>query len=110
MMGFFSNFIDNVKKKKAEMDDRRNFLNEVEENTKPFRRAAYMKQAIHDSVNEGIARAKIDSTKKLQKVNAPKESTGLMEGINNPYKYLEGHPGFKTTKLKEGKKKWIQNL
>jgi len=93
-MNFFTNFIDNVKKKKAEMDDRRRFLDEVEENAKPFRRAAYMKQAIHESVNEGIARAKIDAKKKMPQQGSSTSQSSLMEGINNPYKFLEGHPGF----------------
>ena len=93
-MNFFTNFIDNVKRKKAEMDDRREFLDEVEENTKPFRRAAYMKQAIHESVNEGIARAKIDAAKKIPRQGNSNSQSSLMEGINNPFKYLEGHPGF----------------
>lgn len=113
-MNFFTRFIENVKKKKAEMDDRRQFLDEVEENTKPFRRAAYMKQAIHESVNEGIARAKIDAAKKIPKQGNPNSQSSLMDGINNPFKYLEGHPGFEKsekqnnnqqTKSKKGKKK-----
>ena len=93
-MNFFTNFIDTVKKKKQELDDRRRFLAEVEKNAKPIRRAAYMKQSIIDSVNEGVAKAKADSEKKIEKINQPQSSSGLMEGINNPYKFLEGHPAF----------------
>lgn len=103
-MNFFTNFIDNVKRKKAEMDDRRQFLDDVEKNTKPIRRAAYMQQAIYDSVNEGIARAKIDSAKKIPKEENKNSQSSLMDGINNPYKYLEGHPGFEKSKSKEKKK------
>jgi len=108
IMGFFSNFIDTVKKKKQELDDRRTFLDEVESKAKPIRRLAYMKQAIIDSVDEGVAKAKADSAKKIQKVNTPQSSSGLMEGINNPYKFLEGHPAFQKpqqSKSKKGKKK-----
>jgi len=93
------------KKRKAEMDERRRFLDEVEANAKPIRRAAYMKQMIHDSVNEGIERANADSKKKIAKINSSGESQGtLMDGINNPYKYLEGHPGFKKSKSPEKEK------
>lgn len=116
-MNFFTNFIDNVKRKKAEMDDRRRFLDEVEKNAKPIRRLAYMKQAIHESVNEGVAKAKADATKKLQQINAQKEPSGLMEGINNPYKFLDQHPAFQKPQQNNNqpiksrkKKKWTHNL
>jgi len=104
-MNFFTNIVDTIKRKKAELDDRRAFLDEVEAKTKPIRRAAYMKQMFSECVNEGVEKAKADAAKKVSKVNTQQNPSGLMEGINNPYKFLEGHPAFQKTKSKGGNKK-----
>ncbi len=58
-----------------------------------------------ECVNEGVEKAKADAAKKVSKVNTQQNPSGLMEGINNPYKFLEGHPAFQKTKSKGGNKK-----
>jgi hypothetical protein len=70
-MSFFSDFVDKVKEKKADLDDRRAFQNMVDDQAKPIRRASYMQQMLKESVAEGIAKAKIDAQKRL-----PKEKKG----------------------------------
>jgi len=81
-MSIFSGFIDKVKTKKADLDEKREFLEMVDKKAKPLRRAAYMKQAIRESVNQGIALAKFDAEKKLPK---KKKETSLDFGIKeNP--------------------------
>jgi len=90
--------IDNIKKKviekKAEMDERREFLNRVEEKVRPFRRTAYMQQMMKEAIKEGRERAKIDAAKKLPQ---PKKedsefgimnSTSIMSGIEDPFKFM----------------------
>jgi len=66
-MSILSDFIDKVKEKKAELDERREFVAMVEDKAKPIRRLAYMEQMLKESVNEGIAKAKLDSQKKIPK-------------------------------------------
>jgi len=81
-MNFFSDFMDKIKEKKAQMDERREFLNMVDEESKPFRRAAYMKEMIAQSVNEGIAKAKIDAEKRLPKKPKTPEEFGIKKEID----------------------------
>jgi len=76
-MNFFSDFMDKIKDKKAQMDERREFLNMVDEQAKPFRRAAYMKEMIAQSVNEGVAKAKLDAEKRLPKKPKTPEEFGI---------------------------------
>ena len=117
-MGFFGNLFSVAKRKQAEMRDRREFLDLVDKRTKPIRRQYYLKQMLQEAIKEGRLKAQQDSQKRVptkQKIESdfglkeekiPKETT-LMDGINNPYKYLEGHPGFNNqqTKSKKVKKK-----
>jgi len=90
--------IDNIKKKviekKTEMDERREFLNRVEEKVKPFRRTAYMKQMMEEAIKEGRERAKIDAAKKLpQSKKEDSEfgimnNTSIMNGLEDPFKFI----------------------
>ena len=84
--------IDNIKKKviekKQQMDERREFLNRVEEEAKPFRRTAYMQQMMKEAVKEGIARAKIDAAAKLPKPKTQDSDLGIMRGLEDPYKFM----------------------
>jgi len=87
-MSFFSDIKQKVIEKKLEMDDKREFLQLVDEKTRPIKRAAYMKQMFKEAVNEGMEKAKQDAAKKLPK-EKPKESDfGLGAGLEDPFKYL----------------------
>ena len=81
-MNFFSSFMDKIKEKKAEMDERREFLNMVNEESKPFRRAAYMKEMMAQSINEGIAKAKLDAEKRLPVKKKTPQDFGMKQEVN----------------------------
>jgi len=87
-MGIIENIKRKVIEKKHQMDERREFLNRVEEKVKPFRRTAYMQQMMKEAVKEGIARAKIDAEKKLPKPKSQDSNLGLMCGLEDPYKFI----------------------
>lgn len=87
-MGIISNIKRKVIEKKQEMDERREFLNRVEEESKPFRRTAYMKQMMKEAVNEGIARAKIDAAAKLPKPKKEDSDLGIMTSLEDPFKFM----------------------
>lgn len=53
----------------------------VEEQAKPIRRAAYMKQMLNEVVAEGIEKAKQDSAKKLEKKKTP-QSFGIGQPLD----------------------------
>ena len=97
-MGIFSSIKKKVIEKKAEMDERREIMNRVDEETKPFRRTAYMKQMMKEAVNEGIAKAKIDAQARLPKEKKSDDELGIMKGLEDPYKFM------KPNKKKEKKK------
>ena len=106
-MGFFGNLFQAAKRKQEEMRERREFLYLVEERTKPIRRKYYLKQMMQEAIKEGKFKAQQDSQKKLQKKKTEsdfgiqEESMGdkLIDGINNPYKFLNS----KKTKLEKKK-------
>ena len=87
-MNFFSNIIDTVKRKKAEMDDRRQFLDMVEEKVKPVRRAAYMQQMYKEVLKEGIEKAKLDAEKRVPKKTKSPEDFGIKKE-QDPWGYLD---------------------
>jgi len=88
-MNFFSDFMDKVKAKKAELDDRRAFQNMVDEEAKPIRRAAYMQQMLKESVAEGIAKAKLDAQKRLPKEKPKAEDYGMKKNGNDQWGFLD---------------------
>lgn len=88
-MNFFRNFIDEVKRKKADLDERRAFGRMVDEQAKPIRRIAYMKEALIQAVEEGKEKAKQDAEKKIQKRKTTPQDFGFAEGLANPYKFLD---------------------
>jgi hypothetical protein len=89
-MSFFSNILASVKQKQAAMKESREFQNLVEEEAKPIRRAAYMKQMLKEVVDEGIAKAKIDAADRVPKKKT-KQDFGIGKGMEDPYKYLGGY-------------------
>lgn len=110
-MNFFTNFIDEIKRKKADLDERRAFGRMVDEQARPIKRMAYMKEALIQAVKEGKEKAKQDSEKKIQKIKRTPQDFGFAEGLANPYKFLDQAnqnltpPKTKPTKLKTKKKK-----
>jgi len=90
-MSFLSDIMEKVKAKKAELDERKEFLDMVEQKAKPFRRKAYMEQMLKEVVSEGIAKAKEDAQKRKPKVAKKEEDfgMGLSKGLADPYKFLE---------------------
>ena len=98
-MSFFSSIVDKVKEKKAELDDRREFLKLVDDKARPIKRAAYMRQMLKESINEGIELAKQDAKKRLPK-EKPKESDF---GINTKSQFGELEDPFKFLNNKEKK-------
>lgn len=107
-MSFFSNIYDAVKKKQAELKERKEFLEMVESKARPIRRAAYMKQTLLEVVKEGITKAKLDASKKVQPKKKNPEDFGigaeLQKGLDNPFKFLDP-PKEKNKEKKEVKKK-----
>lgn len=111
-MGFFSNILQAAKRKQEEMKNRREFLDMVDEKAKPIRRQFYMKQMLQEAIKEGREKAKLDAAKRipqkkktpsdfgLQEEKAPKETT-LMEGINNPMKFMDAPSQFKSKRKKK---------
>ena len=97
-MGFFKDIKKRIVEKKLEMDERREFMNRVDEETKPFRRSAYMKQMMKEAVNEGIAKAKVDAKARLPKEKKSDDELGIMKGLEDPYKFMNSN------KKKENKK------
>jgi len=103
-MGFFSNIYDSVKKKNAEMQERKEFLNMVEEKAKPIRRGAYMQQMLKEVVAEGIAKAKADAAARVPQQKKTEDDFGITKGLSDPYKFLNPTP-YKTSTKQKGKKK-----
>ena len=107
-MGFFSNLFDSVKRKQAEIRERREFLDMVEEQARPIRRKAYLAQPLREVVGEGIAKAKEDAEKKVMKKKKTEADFGIEPVKKNPwemedpYKFLDPK---KKTKSKGKKKK-----
>ncbi len=99
--------IDNIKKKviekKQEMDERREFLNRVEEKAKPFRRTAYMQQMMKEAIREGREKAKIDAAKKLPQPKKEDSEFGIMEGINDPFRFMNQREVKKNGNIQEKK-------
>jgi len=87
-MSFFSQLFDTVKKKKAELDDRKEFLDMVEKKARPIRRAAYMNQMLKEVVNEGIEKAKLDAKAKIPKKEKTESDFGIKK-LEDPYKFLD---------------------
>ena len=104
-MGIFNSIKEKVIEKKQQMDERREFLNRVEEESKPFRRTAYMNQMMKEAVKEGIARAKIDAAAKLPKPRTQDSDLGIMRGLEDPYKFINKQEVNQNGKIiqKEGK-------
>ena len=104
-MNFFTSIIEKVKEKKAELDDRKDYLKMVDEQVKPIRRKAYMQQMFKESVNEGIAMAMVDSKKRLPKEKKSPEDFGIKKE-ENQWAFLDSIGKDKDKTLtKSGKKK-----
>lgn len=88
-MNFFTNFINKVKEKKAELDDRREFLKMVDKEAKPIRRLNYMKQMMKEAINEGVQKAKTDAKARVPNKKTTPQDFGFAEGLANPYKFLD---------------------
>lgn len=88
-MSFLSDFMDKVKAKKADLDERREFLAMVDEEAKPIRRASYMKQMLKESIAEGIAKAKIDAQKRIPKQPKKPEDFGIGKEKKDQWAYLD---------------------
>ena len=86
-MNFLKSIIDSVKRKSAEMKDRKEFLDMVENDAKPIRRKAYYQQMLKEVIEEGKEKPKQDATKKAQKTKTPQDF-GIGQGLQDPYKYL----------------------
>ena len=116
-MSILSSFINKCKEKKAELDERREFKKMVDEESKPIRRRAYMKHMLKESINEGIAKAKIDAEKRLPKKPKTPEEFGIKKE-ENQWAFLDKigvvkenkkGPDFTIPKTKfEEKKKWVK--
>tara|TARA_Y100000310_G_C20602346_1_gene773724 strand:- start:853 stop:1179 length:327 start_codon:yes stop_codon:yes gene_type:complete len=106
-MGFFSNLIDSVKRKQAEIRDRREFLDMVEEKARPIRRKAYMMQTLKEVVKEGVEKAKQDSAKKVPQKKKTEADFGMQvtRGLEDPYKFLDPPKKTKTPKKTKSRKK-----
>jgi len=103
-MNFFQSIYDAVKRKSAELKDRKEFLDLVERKAKPIRRVAYMNQMLKEVINEGKDKAKADSAAKNNSQQKTEEDFGMVKGIEDPYKFLEpSRPKLK--KIKGGKTK-----
>ena len=86
-MSFFSNIKEQVKAKIEQGKDTKEFMELVDQETKPIRRAAYLEQKKRDAIEEGRLIAIKENQKKLQVQKRP-EDFGISEGLNNPYKYI----------------------
>jgi len=87
-MSFFSNIKEQVKAKIEQGKDTKEFMNLVDQETKPIRRAAYLEQKKRDAIEEGVAIARKEKEKKLQIQKKP-EDFGISAGLNDPFKYLK---------------------
>ena len=105
-MSFFSSIYDAVKRKSAELKDRKEFLNMVEKKTKPVRRAAYMNQMLKEVVGEGIAKARADAKARVPQEEKTESDFGI-KGLEDPYKFL--NPQKQKTKSKK-RRKWVTIL
>lgn len=90
-MSFISDIMDSVKKKHLELQERKQFLQEVENRAKPIRRVAYMQQMLKEVVNEGIEKAKADSKAKLEKQQQKEKPIDF--GLSDPYKFIKSNEG-----------------
>lgn len=101
-MSFLSGIYDAVKRKHAELKERKEFLDMVETKAKPIRRASYMNQMLKEVVKEGIQKAKTDAEARVPQKRKTQEDFGIMTGIENPYKFLNSN---KKTNKSRGRKK-----
>ena len=107
--------IDSVKNKLEELKERKEFLDMVERKAKPIRRAAYMKQMLKESVEEGMQKAKAYSDSRKPKKKKKTEEDFGIKGINiggsvgdpleDPLKYLKAKEEKPKEKPKTKKKK-----
>jgi len=89
------------------LDKTMNILNNENVNIRPDLGAILRFSVMEtDGLSVEKLRLRLDREYKdyFQHWDMEKEAPENGRGINNPYKYLEGHPGFKTTKLKEDAK------
>lgn len=94
-MGFFSNIRESVAARVQAIQEKNEFLKEVEDEAKPLRRAAYLKQMKESAVLEGRMIAQQALDKKMKKM-APRPETSEEDkktveekwGISDPMKYL----------------------
>lgn len=97
-MGIISNFKQMVAERVQALQDKNEFLKEVESEAKPIRRAAYMKQIKEQAVNEGRLIAQQAINKRTQKLKPQPESKITKEEadktvedqwkVSDPFKYL----------------------
>jgi len=86
-MNFFTKIRECIKEKTADLLEKKQFLQMVENETKPIRRAAYLEQKRKDAVAEGFNIAKKETEKKLAKKKEP-EDFGIAKGLADPFKYI----------------------
>ena len=82
-MGILDSLTGWIEKKKREIDDRKRFLDQVERETKPIKRAAYLEEMKKKAVLQGKEKAIKDFEK-----TSTMFSSGLSEGLQDPYKYI----------------------
>lgn len=83
-MGMVKDMMAAMKRKAEEIQERKEFLDMVEDEAKPIRRKAYMQQMLKEVAVEGMLKAREDSAKKRIQPKKTKEDFGM----SDPYKYL----------------------
>ena len=92
-MGFFSNIREAVSERVKDLQEKKAFLQSVEDEVKPIRRAAYLKQIKANAVMEGrlIAQKALDKRMAKEVPKPSEEANKTVEekwGISDPMKYL----------------------
>jgi len=89
-MNFFNNITNTLKRKAEELKDKKDFLDLVEREAKPIRRAAYLNQRKIDAIEEGKAKARIDRKAMQPRQQKNRDDFGI-KPIEDPYKFLGGN-------------------
>ena len=97
-MSFIHDILDGLRERSRVAKERKEFLMDVEEQTKPIRRAAYLEQMKREAIPQGEAMAKTDAIKKVPA--ARPSSEGFT--IGDPYKFIRDN---KTQPIKSRTKK-----
>lgn len=89
-MNFFRRITEGIKEKTADLQDKKEFLQMVEDEAKPIRRAAYLEQKKLDAIEEGKQIALKEKENKMRK-NQPRkkaEDYNIKIGVEDPLKYF----------------------